>query len=162
MQILALILKKFLSLKNLNKPYAGGLSSYSLIQMLLAIFRLIERENQYFSSKTSISMVFKKFVWEFGFNFVTMSKAITQTGDIEDRNNLQYILHTPICTVNTKFDGDTANHGNACDCGYKLVHSQSHSQDDDDSSEQQETQNNLIEFISKIMNTDDKKKASAA
>lgn len=31
MKTLALILKKFLSLKNLNKPFSGGLSSYSLI-----------------------------------------------------------------------------------------------------------------------------------
>lgn len=134
--------------------------------MLLAIFRLIEKESQYqnaySNTKTSISMMFKKFVWEYGFNFVAMSKAITQTGEIEDRTNLQYILHTPACTINTKFDGDTTNHGNACDCGYKLVHSQNQSQDDEDSQEQQETQSNLYEFISKIMNTDDKKKANTA
>ena len=31
--------KKFLSLKDLNKPYSGGLSSYSLVQMILALLR---------------------------------------------------------------------------------------------------------------------------
>lgn len=31
LKVLALIFKKFLSLKNLNKPFSGGLSSYSLI-----------------------------------------------------------------------------------------------------------------------------------
>lgn len=30
-KILALVFKKFLSLKDLNKPYSGGLSSYSLV-----------------------------------------------------------------------------------------------------------------------------------
>lgn len=38
-KILALVLKKFLSLKDLNKPYSGGLSSYSLVQMILALLR---------------------------------------------------------------------------------------------------------------------------
>ena len=39
LKILALIFKKFLSLKNLNKPFSGGLSSYSLIQMILAVLK---------------------------------------------------------------------------------------------------------------------------
>tara|TARA_B110000285_G_C15104052_1_gene606814 strand:- start:1018 stop:1407 length:390 start_codon:yes stop_codon:yes gene_type:complete len=43
MKTLALIFKKFLSLKNLNKPFSGGLSSYSLIQMILAILKTREQ-----------------------------------------------------------------------------------------------------------------------
>jgi DNA polymerase sigma len=31
LKTLALVFKKFLSLKNMNKPFSGGLSSYSLI-----------------------------------------------------------------------------------------------------------------------------------
>ena len=46
MKTLALIFKKFLSLKNLNKPYLGGLSSYSLIQMILAILKLKQQNQQ--------------------------------------------------------------------------------------------------------------------
>jgi DNA polymerase sigma len=37
LKILALIFKKFLSLINMNIPYTGGLSSYSLIQMIIAV-----------------------------------------------------------------------------------------------------------------------------
>ena len=40
MKTLALIFKKFLSLKNLNKPYEGGLSSYGLIQMILGVLQM--------------------------------------------------------------------------------------------------------------------------
>jgi hypothetical protein len=39
MKTLALVFKKFLSLKDLNKPFSGGLSSYSLVQMILVILR---------------------------------------------------------------------------------------------------------------------------
>ena len=42
-KILALVFKKFLSLKDLNKPYSGGLSSYSLVQMILALLRQEEQ-----------------------------------------------------------------------------------------------------------------------
>ena len=69
LKILALLFKKFLSLKNLNKPYKGGLSSYSLIQMILTVLNIIERENKFMNVKMSMSMIFKKFLWEFGFNF---------------------------------------------------------------------------------------------
>ena len=40
LKTLALVFKKFLSLKNMNKPFSGGLSSYSLIQMILAILEI--------------------------------------------------------------------------------------------------------------------------
>ena len=46
MKILALVFKKFLSLKNLNKPYMGGLSSYSLVQMILALLKHQEEQFQ--------------------------------------------------------------------------------------------------------------------
>jgi len=65
LKILALIFKKFLSLKNLNKPFSGGLSSYSLIQMILAILKLEEQFG--YQNKMSIAMIFKHFVWEYGF-----------------------------------------------------------------------------------------------
>jgi len=39
MKILVLVFKKFLSLKDLNKPFSGGLSSYSLIMMVLALLK---------------------------------------------------------------------------------------------------------------------------
>lgn len=42
MKIIALIFKKFLSLKNMNKPFSGGLSSYSLVQMILAVMKIEE------------------------------------------------------------------------------------------------------------------------
>jgi DNA polymerase sigma len=66
LKIMALLFKKFLSLKNLNKPYKGGLSSYSLIQMILAVLHIIERDNLFLNIKMSLSMIFKKFVWEYG------------------------------------------------------------------------------------------------
>jgi len=46
MKILALVFKKFLSLKNMNRPFTGGLSSYGLIQMILA---LLKQEEMYFN-----------------------------------------------------------------------------------------------------------------
>lgn len=67
LKIMALLFKKFLSLKNLNKPYKGGLSSYSLIQMILTVLTAIKLEND--TQAWSLSKIFKKFVWEFGFNF---------------------------------------------------------------------------------------------
>lgn len=50
MKTLALIFKKFLSLKDLNKPFSGGLSSYSLIQMILAILKM-EDQGKYASQQ---------------------------------------------------------------------------------------------------------------
>jgi len=67
LKTLALVFKKFLSLKNMNKPFSGGLSSYSLIQMILAILKI---DNQlYAQNNLSIGMVFKLFIWEYGFQF---------------------------------------------------------------------------------------------
>ena len=74
MRILALVFKKFLSLKNLNKPYMGGLSSYSLVQMILALLKMEEAHLNYNTylesmkmsnaqiSNLSDGMIFKHFV----------------------------------------------------------------------------------------------------
>lgn len=43
--------------------------------MILALFNTIERENQ-MNIKMSLSMIFKKFVWEYGFNFDPNAKGI--------------------------------------------------------------------------------------
>lgn len=91
LKILALIFKKFLSLKNLNKPFSGGLSSYSLIQMILAILKLEEN----FMTKPSVSLLFKKFVYEYGCMFKPMETAIAQDCMFYDKNEMSYIMHTP-------------------------------------------------------------------
>lgn len=119
LKIMALLFKKFLSLKNLNKPYKGGLSSYSLIQMILTVLNSIQRESD--THTWSLSKIFKKFVWEFGFNFDPMAKAISDTCSIEDRQSMNYILHSPQCNINQFFGGDTYGHEDECDCGFSMT-----------------------------------------
>ena len=67
MKIIALIFKKFLSLKGMNKPFSGGISSYSLDQMILAILKLEYRLG--YHNKISVGMIFKHFIWEYGYSF---------------------------------------------------------------------------------------------
>ena len=67
MKIIALIFKKFLSLKGMNKPFSGGLSSYSLVQMILAILKMEEQFG--YQNKMSVGMIFKHFIWEYGCSF---------------------------------------------------------------------------------------------
>lgn len=78
MKTLALVFKKFLSLKNLNKPFSGGLSSYSLVQMILAILRSNQQSRG--QNKLNIGMLFKQFIWEYGFQFQPLEKGLTQDG----------------------------------------------------------------------------------
>ena len=65
LKTLVLVFKKFLSLKNLNKPFSGGLSSYSLIQMILAILK--QEESFKVNKSWTIGMVFKHLVLELGY-----------------------------------------------------------------------------------------------
>ena len=60
MKTLALVFKKFLSLKNMNKPFSGGLSSYSIIQMLQTVLKTEQKMGV--APKLSIGMIFKHFV----------------------------------------------------------------------------------------------------
>ena len=113
MKILALVFKKFLSLKNLNKPFSGGLSSYSLVQMLLALLKSQEEQMTYMqymndigASRTqppslSVGMVFKHFIYEYGFNFNGQDRGIDADGRFADRKQFNYLLHTPDCNINT-------------------------------------------------------------
>lgn len=78
LKIIALIFKKFLSLKNMNKPFSGGLSSYSLVQMILAVLKIEEKYEMH--NKFSVAMIFKHFIQEYGFNYMALEKGIDQDG----------------------------------------------------------------------------------
>ena len=118
---MALLFKKFLSLKNLNKPYKGGLSSYSLIQMILTVLNIIESESKFFNTKMSLSMIFKKFMWEYGFNFDPLVKGISQHCSFEERANMDYILHSPQCNINSQSMENSFNTEPDCDCGFSMM-----------------------------------------
>jgi len=92
MKIIALIFKKFLSLKNMNKPFSGGLSSYSLVQMILAVMKIEEQFDMH--NKLSVAMIFKHFLQEYGFNFAPLEKGIGQDGLFYDISEFSYIFHT--------------------------------------------------------------------
>ena len=78
MKIIALIFKKFLSLKDLNKPFSGGLSSYSLVQMILAVMKFEEQQGMH--HKLNAAMIFKHFIHEYAENFQPLQKGIGQDG----------------------------------------------------------------------------------
>ena len=92
MKIIALIFKKFLSLKDLNKPFSGGLSSYSLVQMILAVMKYEEKINMH--NKLSVGMIFKHFVYEDAQNFLPLEKGIGQDAQFYDISEFCYIFHT--------------------------------------------------------------------
>ena len=113
-KILALVFKKFLSLKDLNKPYSGGLSSYSLVQMILALLRQEEQHLNYlkqldsmalncaqlYQDRLSVGMIFKHFIFEYGFQFDSVERGIDKDGLFKPREALSYILHQPSCNIN--------------------------------------------------------------
>merc|ERR1711935_1120831 len=96
---LALVFKKFLSLKDLNKPYSGGLSSYSLVQMILALLRQEEQHLNYlkqldsmalncaqlYQDRLSVGMIFKHFIFEYGFQFDSAERGIDKDGLFKPR-----------------------------------------------------------------------------
>ena len=114
MKILALVFKKFLSLKNLNKPFLGGLSSYSLVQMLVALLKSHEEQIGYLeyldrvgassaqlpSLSLSVGMIFKSFIHEYGFGFNAQDRGISADGRFASRQHFNYLLHAPDCNIN--------------------------------------------------------------
>jgi DNA polymerase sigma len=112
LKILALVFKKFLQLKGLNKPFSGGLSSYSLVQMILALMKdedaamslLRVQDGQQMSNarvkSLSVGMIFKHFLHHYGFAFDTMGQGIDQDGTVTSRDTFDYLLHAPTCNIN--------------------------------------------------------------
>ena len=126
LKILALLFKKFLSVKNLNKPFSGGLSSYSLIQMILAILKL---EEQYgLANKMKLGAIFKHFVFEYGYQFQPIEKGIGQDCLFKDKSELSYILHAQTCNINKPIEetyemeiDSTQESHKLCTCGYSAA-----------------------------------------
>jgi len=100
MKIIALIFKKFLSLKDLNKPFSGGLSSYSLVQMILAVLKTEEQQGNH--HKLSAAQIFKHFINEYSDSFQPSDKGIGQDGSFQDVREFCYIFHNQNCNINVR------------------------------------------------------------
>ena len=63
-------------------------------------------------------MIFKHFIWEYGFSFAPLEKAIAQDCDILDRMDLHYILHSQNCNINQHIEenGEIIDK-DICTCG---------------------------------------------
>ena len=91
LKTLALVFKKFLALKDLNKPYTGGLSSYSLVQMILVVLKM---EQQFgFLQDSSFGMIFKHIVFKYGYGFNTNQTGIGMDAFFHDKNEFMYMMH---------------------------------------------------------------------
>ena len=89
---LAIVLKKYLALKNLNSPFQGTMSSYGLVLMILAIlkdmgksFRNFEVPGQLFEKH--LGRAFIHFLAVYGEQFSTQYQTIDEHSDFIEVQN---------------------------------------------------------------------------
>lgn len=49
----------------------------------------------------NVGMIFKHFVYHYGFQFDALNQGIDQDCTTLDRDNFSYLLHQPTCNINT-------------------------------------------------------------
>jgi hypothetical protein len=102
--------------------------------MAVAILKQREKTD---SKPMSVGMLFKQFLFEFGFKFQPLEKGISQDGQIREMSEFNYIFHNPTCNINQWTETTFAETGldrRVCTCGYtKLLnkHNQSDKVDGD-------------------------------
>jgi hypothetical protein len=47
-------------------------------------------------------MLFKQFIWEYGFQFQPLEKGLNQDGQFRNKGEFQYIYHSITCNINLR------------------------------------------------------------
>ena len=126
--------------------------------MILAILKL-EEHGKYIkgassSTPASIGMVFKHFIWEYGFSFAPLEKAIAHDCEIVDRLDLHYILHSQNCNINQHLeeDGEVIDK-EICTCALQTPVSKKVNKSD---SQTKDPQAQLMTLLQRLMNNQQK------
>ena len=51
-------------------------------------------------------MIFKHFIWEYGFQFQTFEKGIGQDGIFKSKSEFNYLFHNFTCNIVQRLDDD--------------------------------------------------------
>lgn len=102
-------------------------------------------------------MIFKHFIWEYGFSFAPLDKAIAQDCEVLDRNQLLYIFHSPTCNINQNIKSEEeVIDKDICTCGLQTNTKKSDTVGNGQNHPTKNPQTQLMTLLQKLMNNQNK------
>ncbi|XP_022643352.1 non-canonical poly(A) RNA polymerase protein Trf4-1-like isoform X2 [Varroa destructor] len=88
---LTMVLKQFLSERNLNEVFFGGLSSYSLVLMIITFLQIHEKQEMVTSEKPNLGQLLLDFLYFFGikFEYEIFGLRVKQGGKLVKKEDLR-------------------------------------------------------------------------